>query len=109
MIIIQIDLSNKKDNNIFSNVKNLLNSISNSISEKNSSYYAVDRFENNFAICEDISNGKILNIEKIKLPNNTKESDIIYYRKGAYHIDIEKTIHRKEEIFNLINNLYKKN
>lgn len=71
-------------------------------------YYSIDRFEGDFAICENLSNNKIINIKKDLLPPNAKEGDIIKYENNQYIIDIEKTTKKQEEIKCLVNNLFKK-
>ena len=44
----------------------------------------VDRFEGEFAICEDRKDNKTYNIEKSKLPENIKEGSIIKLENGKY-------------------------
>ncbi len=53
--------------------------------------YIIDRFEENFAVCEDRKTKKIINIEKSKLPKSAKEGDVIIKEKDKYNIDSKKT------------------
>ena len=70
--------------------------------------YSIDRFEGNMAVCEDISNGKMININKDKLPSNCGEGDIIVLKNGKYEKDTESTKKEKDEISAMVNNLFKK-
>ena len=54
--------------------------------------YAIDRFENNYAITELEDNG-FANIPKAALPPNAKEGDVI-----SIEIDVAATNKRKEHM-----------
>ena len=60
----------------------------------------VDRFEENFAVCEDRKTGKNYNIEISKLPEGIKEGSIIKFENGKY-IECENA---EKEISNRIKN-----
>ena len=47
----------------------------------------VDRFEGEYAVCEDRDTKEILDIEISKLPNTVKEGSIVRYKNGTYMID----------------------
>ena len=47
----------------------------------------VDRIEGDFAVCENRSNGVIINIQLSKLPSGVKEGTIIRYFDGKYCLD----------------------
>ncbi len=70
--------------------------------------FSIDRFENNFAVCENKQTNEMVNIEKSLLPIDCKEGDIIKFENGIYTLDLDKTNKEKEEIKNLVNNLFKK-
>lgn len=57
-----IEISDKNNNKILSEVKDILNSISKCINRGN--YYVVDRFEENFAVLENLKSKKNINIPK---------------------------------------------
>lgn len=76
---------------------------------KSNSTYSVDRFEGEFAICENIQTGEMVNIKKSLLPENVKEGSIIKYENGNYILDINATKEKQENIKNMVNNLFKKN
>lgn len=65
--------------------------------------YTIDRFEENMAVLEDRKTGKIKNIEKAKIPEDTKEGDIIKCINGKYFLDKEET----EKVENKIEEKYK--
>lgn len=69
--------------------------------------YTIDRFEENMAVLEDRKTGKTKNIEKEKIPENTKEGDIIKCINGKYFLDEEKTIKIENEIEEKYKNLWK--
>lgn len=71
-------------------------------------FYSIDRFEENFAICENLSTGEFINIEKNLLPSDIKEGTILKYENNKYTIDFTKTIENQKEIESLVNNLFKK-
>lgn len=60
----------------------------------------VDRFEGDFAVCEDRKTGKNYNIEINKLPEDIKEGSIIKFENGKYI----KCENEEKEISNKIKN-----
>ena len=50
----------------------------------------VDRIEGDIAVCENRSNGVMINIQLAKLPAETKEGMVIRYFDGKYSIDSEE-------------------
>lgn len=66
----------------------------------------VDRFEVNFAVCEDRQTKEIINIEISKLPENVKEGDIIIISNDEYVIDYEERNRIEERIKNKVQNLF---
>ena len=50
----------------------------------------VDRIEGDIAVCENRSNGVMINIQLSKLPAETKEGMVIRYFDGKYSIDSEE-------------------
>lgn len=67
--------------------------------------YIVDRFEGEFAICED-ENKKMHQIKKVELPKDVREGDCIRRIENGYVIDIEATKERKEKISKLMSSLF---
>lgn len=66
----------------------------------------IDRFEGDFAVCEDRESGKMHNIEISKLPQNVKEGDVIKLKNNQYSIDEEKNKEIEERINNKRKNLF---
>ena len=60
--------------------------------------YIIDRFEENIAVCQNVINDEIKNIERGFLPEETKEGDVIVFSDGKYFLDREKTEERKRLI-----------
>lgn len=68
--------------------------------------YIVDRFEGNYAICED-ENSIIVNIIKSNLPSDTKEGDCLIMKDdGNFYIDFETTKTRIQSIRKKLDNLF---
>lgn len=76
--------------------------------EKTKSTFSIDRFEENFAICENRETGELINIPLSQLPKNVKEGSILKFENGNYVLDIEATKKEQQEIKNLVDNLFKR-
>lgn len=63
-------------------------------------FISIDRFEGDFAVCED-DNLKIINIPRSKLPKEAKEGDVLKCFEGNYAVDYEETKRRKLRAFEL--------
>lgn len=102
-MILEIDDNNKKNNNseeFFSELNNYI--------QKTETTFSVDRFEGDFAVCENRKTGEMITIHKSDLPENIKEGSILKYENGTYILDIESTKKEQEEIKNLVDNLFKR-
>ncbi len=53
--------------------------------------FTLDRIEGNIAVLEDRNTGKIIEIEKDKLPKGTKDGDILDKINGKFILNVEKT------------------
>ena len=98
--------------NIENNAENLSNnSFSNELKNKleKTIFFSIDRFEDDFAICENKTTGEMVNIKKSLLPEFSKEGDILKFENGVYIIDKNSTQNAQTEIKNMVNNLFKKN
>lgn len=60
--------------------------------------FAIDRFEEDIAVLENINTKEIINIEKKHLPGIAEEGDIIKRINGKFFLDEQKTMQRKQEI-----------
>ncbi len=69
--------------------------------------YIIDRFEENFAVCQNTVSEKIENIESNLIPKEAREGDVIVFTDGKYFLDSEKTKERKKMIEEKFNSLWK--
>ena len=67
--------------------------------------YIIDRFKGDTAVLED-ENKEFLNVPKSILPENSNESDCLVFKDGKYIIDEETTKELKEEISDLMDELF---
>lgn len=65
----------------------------------------IDRFEGDFAVCEK-DDKTMANIEKIKLPFNVKEGDVIVVKGNEITLDIMETKKRKSKIDKMTKDLW---
>lgn len=68
--------------------------------------YTIDRFEGDYAVCEDRINKKMINIKKDELPKDAKEGNILQYKNGKYEINIDEQKDVQERIKQKMNNLW---
>lgn len=101
-MILEINDDDKK-----SNSENFHTELNNYI-EKTKTTFSVDRFEGDFAVCENRETGEFVNISLSELPENIKEGSIIKFENGNYILDIEATQKEQQEIKNLVDNLFKR-
>ena len=88
---IKIFLNNSKSNNI-----------------NHTTFYSIDRFVGNFAICENQTTGEFINIPKVLIPKQSKETDILKFENNKFTIDKNQTEIKKEEIKDLATSLFKR-
>ena len=60
-------------------------------------YYSIDRFEGQFAVCED-ENGMMKDIPVEQLPENLKEGNVLRYENGIFVLDEDEEKRRREAI-----------
>ena len=68
--------------------------------------YTVDRFEGNYAVCENRATGQMVNIDTSKLPTGIKEGSLLIYKDGIFQIDKEIQKEIEERINKKINELW---
>lgn len=86
----------------------MVSNINNDNNSMSKIYFSIDRFEDNFAVCENRQTGELINIPISELPENTKEGSILALENGKYILDIESTKKEQKEIKNLVDNLFKR-
>ena len=97
-------------NNFIDNLKSNLNELKSlEILDKlqKDTLFIVDRFEGNFAVCEEINSNNFFNIPKSKLENTIKPGDVIYLKDNIYTLNKELTKKNYENSKKLLNGLYK--
>ena len=67
--------------------------------------YIIDRFEGKWAVCET-EDGKMIDIEKSKLPKNARAGDVIVQKNGKLQVDKKETEKRWKEIDKLMNEVF---
>ena len=104
----EINLSIKKSNEFASKMSDEFKDIINNIKSKSSNNYIIDRFEKNFAICEDLKTGEVVNIKLKNISNIAKEGDLLKRAPNTdkFIIDITSTKSRKQLIENKVKNLW---
>lgn len=70
--------------------------------------FIVDRFEGNFAVCEEITTQNMFNIPKFELENNIKSGDVIHLENNLYVLNKELTKLNYENSKKMLDGLYKK-
>lgn len=73
-----------------------------------SSSFSIDRFEGEFAICENKQTNEMVNIKRSLLPEDCNEGDIIEFRDGIYVLNKTQTQKEQAEIKDLVDSLFKK-
>lgn len=118
MICISLyNIINSIDRGLEKNVKNYDNSfLDNFIDElKNhlrkeildNNLFVLDRIEGNTAICENMENCEIIEIDKNLIEGSAKEGDVLKFQDDKYLIDVEKSLTRREEINKKAEKLWK--
>ena len=70
-------------------------------------YYIIDRFEEEYVVCENSETLKMENIEKSKVPSEARKGDVLVLIDGEYLLDIYKTEERKRIIHQKTQDLWK--
>ena len=68
--------------------------------------YIIDRFEENFAVCENRETEEMKNIDIKELPENIKEGDVLRYKNGEYILDIDLKQLIEERILEKTRNIF---
>lgn len=66
----------------------------------------IDRFEGNFAVCENRETLEMENIEISKLPQNIKQGDVIKSKNNQFELDEQSKSEIEERIKNKMKNLF---
>lgn len=104
------NLIDNKFDNLIDNLKSYINEIKSleKLSKlPKSSRFTVDRFENNFAVCEEMKTQIIFNIPLYKLQKNINIGDVIVLKDDLYVLDKDITDISYQKASCLLNELYK--
>ena len=70
--------------------------------------YTIDRFEGDLAVCQNRKTGEIKNIEKLELPEEAKEGQILKWDGNKYEIGYNETEEARARIKSKFDRLMKK-
>lgn len=65
----------------------------------------IDRFEGKYAVCEK-TDRTMINVEKSKIPRESKEGDVLIMEGNKNYIDVEETKRLSTEIEESTKNLW---
>lgn len=68
--------------------------------------YTIDRFEGDFAVCEDRDTGEMVDFKRDDLPQNAREGSILKYSDGKFEIDSKQEQEVSERIKQKMDNLW---
>lgn len=68
--------------------------------------YTIDRFEEDFAVCEDRTTKEIVNVKKSELPDDAREGSVLTYKDGKFEVNHEKQEEIEKRIREKMNNLW---
>lgn len=68
--------------------------------------YIIDRFVDDYAVCED-ENKQMVNIPIKELPANIKEGDCLIYENGVYTVDSNWADARKKRIRDKMDDIFR--
>lgn len=89
-------------------IDNFINEIGEKLNKmENVKEYTIDRFEGDYAVCEDRDTQAMINIKKENLPENIKEGSIIKCKNNEYYIDEEKQNEESNRIKEKMDKLWK--
>lgn len=73
------------------------------ISDNN--FFTLDRYEGNYAVCENRTTGEMYDIPKFLVDSTAKDGDILRLENGKFEIDFEETEKQKEIVRDLIDRI----
>ncbi|MDE6092344.1 MAG: DUF3006 domain-containing protein [Ruminococcus sp.] len=66
----------------------------------------IDRFENVIAVIE--TDGGIIEVDRLQLPENAREGDVLTENNGVWTVDVDETEKRRSDIREMMKRLMKK-
>ena len=80
----------------------------NYLNENKKAKFSIDRFEENFAVCENKETLEMINISKNLIPETASIGDILTLKDDILIIDVLKTKDQQKKIESLVSQLFKK-
>lgn len=68
-------------------------------------FFTLDRYEGNYAVCENRTTGEMYDIPKFLVDSHAKDGDILKLTNGKFEIDFKETEKQKEIVRDLINRI----
>ena len=69
--------------------------------------FSLDRFEENRAILENRKTNEMIEVDRNRIPKDSKEGDILKFIDNEFKIDMELTNQKSEEIKEKMNKIWK--
>lgn len=66
----------------------------------------IDRFEGEYAVCEDGEEGQFKKLPKVLLPGGVREGDCLVSEDGVWKLDAAETLRRRKAAQELLDKLY---
>ena len=73
---------------------------------KEESFWVIDRFEENFAICENRETKEIRKLNINQLPENLKEGNVLKLQNNKYELDLEEQQNIEKRIAEKMKNIW---
>lgn len=64
--------------------------------------FTLDRYEGDYAVCENRKTGEMVDIPRLKVNPYAKEGDILRYENNSYQIDFEATKAARQAVKDLL-------
>ena len=78
------------------------------VEDSSSISFSIDRFEEDFAVCENKLTEEIILISQNLIPKEAKSGDILIFKNNMLIVDIQETQTQQENIKNLVEQLFKR-
>lgn len=69
-------------------------------------YYAIDRIEGGFAVCEDDDGARVI-LPLAQVPDGAREGDVLALEDGRYTVDAPETARRRAQARALEDELFR--
>lgn len=113
-ILNSIDLSLEKNSKSYNNstINNFVDELTSHFATEDSmeklskipedTLFTLDRYESNYAVCENRTTGEMYDIPKQMVDPNAKAGDILKLKDGIYQVDYKETKKQKDFLQDLV-------